>query len=139
MNVIPTKAKAGFDVRIPPTEDLPSFFNLMKSWAAAEGCECELVSGGMQNGVTDITPESIYYSILKKSFSTLGITVNAEIFPAGTDSRYFRHLGIPAFGFSPMNNTPILLHDHNEFLNEKVFLRGIEIYQELITQLSSQV
>lgn len=37
-----------------------------------------------------------------------------EIFPASTDARFFRELGIPAFGFSPMANTPILLHDHNE-------------------------
>lgn len=37
-----------------------------------------------------------------------------EIFPASTDARYFRDLGLPAIGFSPMANTPILLHDHNE-------------------------
>ena len=37
-----------------------------------------------------------------------------EIFPAATDCRYVREEGIPAFGFSPMANTPILLHDHNE-------------------------
>jgi hypothetical protein len=29
-------------------------------------------------------------------------------------------VGIPAFGFSPINRTPILLHDHNEFLSAKV-------------------
>ena len=46
-------------------------------------------------------------------------------------------LGIPALGFSPMNHTPILLHDHNEFLNEKIFLRGVEIYSELIPALAS--
>jgi aminoacylase len=37
-----------------------------------------------------------------------------EIFPAATDSRYFRERGFLAIGFSPMANTPILLHDHNE-------------------------
>lgn len=37
-----------------------------------------------------------------------------EIFPASTDARYFRLRGLPAIGFSPMANTPILLHDHNE-------------------------
>ena len=40
-----------------------------------------------------------------------------EIFPASTDARYFRLLGLPAIGFSPMANTPILLHDHNEVNN----------------------
>lgn len=37
-----------------------------------------------------------------------------EIFPASTDARYFRMKGVHAIGFSPMANTPILLHDHNE-------------------------
>lgn len=45
--------------------------------------------------------------------------------------------GHPAIGFSPMNHTPVLLHDHNEFLNEQVFLRGIEIYAHLISALAS--
>lgn len=36
-----------------------------------------------------------------------------------------------------MNNTPVLLHDHNEFLNEKIFLRGIEIYCEIISSLAN--
>lgn len=46
-------------------------------------------------------------------------------------------LGIPALGFSAMNHTPILLHDHNEFLNERVFLRGIGIYEDIITALGN--
>lgn len=46
-------------------------------------------------------------------------------------------MGIPAIGFSPMNRTPILLHDHNEFLNELVFLKGIAVYQKLIPALAN--
>lgn len=67
----------------------------------------------------------------------IGIEVEAEIFPAGTDSRFIRGLGIPAFGFSPMRNTPILLHDHNEYIQEAVFLEGIRIYERIITDLAS--
>ena len=46
-------------------------------------------------------------------------------------------IGLPALGFSPMNNTPILLHDHDEFLNEKVFLRGIQIYKKIIPAIAN--
>ncbi len=48
-----------------------------------------------------------------------------------------REVGIPALGFSPMNHTPVLLHDHNEFLNEKVFLRGIDIFEDIIVEMAS--
>lgn len=59
------------------------------------------------------------------------------ICPGATDARFVRELGIPAFEFSPINNTPSLLHDNNEFINEKVFLKGIEIYEEIIKNLSN--
>ena len=44
--------------------------------------------------------------------------------------------GCPAIGFSPMNGTPVLLHDHNEFLNKDVFLKGIDIYAVIIANLA---
>lgn len=36
-----------------------------------------------------------------------------------------------------MNHTKILLHDHDEFLNEKVFIKGLDIYYNLIKGLAS--
>jgi aminoacylase len=45
-------------------------------------------------------------------------------------------VGIPAIGFSPMPNTPTLLHDHNEFLNEAIFLKGIDIFVDLVANLA---
>lgn len=42
-----------------------------------------------------------------------------------------------AIGFSPINNTPVLLHDHDEFLDEKVFLKGVKIYEQLILNLAN--
>lgn len=59
------------------------------------------------------------------------------VFPGGTDSRYIRSIGIPAIGFSPMNNTPILLHDNDEFLQADVYLRGIEIYKKIISNIAN--
>ena len=46
-------------------------------------------------------------------------------------------MGIPALGFSAINNTPILLHDHNEYLREKTYLDGIGIYEEVIASVAS--
>jgi aminoacylase len=61
----------------------------------------------------------------------LGKELDIEIFPAATDSRFFRQRGIPSFGFSPMSNTPILLHDHNEFINEKVLFLFHYLFKKL--------
>lgn len=59
------------------------------------------------------------------------------MFPGGTDSRYLRSVGIPAIGFSPMINTPVLLHDHDEYLHADVFLKGIEIYKKIIAAVAN--
>ena len=60
-----------------------------------------------------------------------------KVFPGGTDSRFYRSFGLPAYGISPFRNTAILLHDHNEFLNSKVFLEGINVYVRLIEKLGN--
>lgn len=46
-------------------------------------------------------------------------------------------IGIPALGFSPMMYTPVLLHDHDEYLNENTFLNGINIYYNIIKGLAT--
>lgn len=70
-------------------------------------------------------------------FSYRGMDIVPEINAASGDSRYIRELGIAVFGFSPINNTPIRLHADNECLNVSVFLRGIEIYFNLIQALAN--
>jgi aminoacylase len=60
-----------------------------------------------------------------------------QVFPGGTDSRYIRAAGIPAIGFSPMNYTPVLLHDHDEFLHADIYLKGIEIYKKIIEKIAN--
>jgi aminoacylase len=64
--------------------------------------------------------------------------IQPQVFPAATDSRFLRALGIRALGFSPMRNTEIMLHENDEYLPEATFLEGIEIYVKVIEALASQ-
>lgn len=79
---------------------------------------------------------SSYQSIPTFSFFS-GEKTRVRVFPANTDSWYIRQAGIPALGFSPIKNTPVLLHDHNEFLHADTYLRGIEIYKKVIECLAN--
>ena len=58
------------------------------------------------------------------------------MFAGATDARFLREIGIPAFGLSPFRHTPILLHDHDEFLAAEQFLEGIRIYESLVAHLT---
>lgn len=44
---------------------------------------------------------------------------------------------IPAIGFSPMNNVPVLLHDHDEYLSADTYLTGIQIYKKIISNIAN--
>ncbi|XP_078270464.1 aminoacylase-1-like isoform X2 [Rhinoraja longicauda] len=137
-NVVPDELMAGFDIRIPPTVDLEAFEEQMKQWCqkAGEGVVCEFLQKTTGDKLTSIDPSDPWWSVFSNVCRQRDMTVQCEIFPAATDSRFIRQIGYPAIGFSPMNHTPILLHDHNEHLNQRVFLTGIDIYTHLLSALA---
>lgn len=66
-----------------------------------------------------------WWSVFKRAVTSAGGKLGKpEILASTTDARYMRQLGIPALGFSPMANTPILLHDHNEVRHLPILLKG---------------
>ncbi|XP_071960681.1 aminoacylase-1-like [Antedon mediterranea] len=137
-NVVPQQFKATFDIRIPPSVDLEEFEKKMNKWVedAGEGVRIEYIQKHTCQNLTSVNEESPWWRAFSKACDNMNMKLETEIFPAATDSRYLRAAGFPCLGFSPMNNTPILLHDHNEFLNEEIFLKGIKIYENIISELA---
>eukprot|EP00939_MAST-03C_sp_MAST-3C-sp1_P001931 g1931.t1 len=133
-NVVPEVARAGFDTRVPPSVNLLDYKKKIDSWAEEEGVTWEFQHCSPVNKVTSIDPDA---NVWWKTFKTVVPEAEPEIFPAGTDSRYLRELDIAAFGFSPMPFTPVLLHDHDEFINARIWLDGIGTFVRLITSLAN--
>ncbi|XP_036958096.1 aminoacylase-1-like [Acanthopagrus latus] len=138
-NVIPAEMDVSFDLRIPPTVNLQEFERQIKQWCkeAGEDVTYKFAQKHMNQNVTSTDENDPWWSTFSGACKSMNMTLEKEIFPAATDSRFIRAVGIPAIGFSPMNRTPILLHDHNEFLNEQVFLKGISVFERLISALAS--
>ncbi|XP_064610402.1 aminoacylase-1-like isoform X1 [Liolophura sinensis] len=139
VNMVPNEFVAYFDIRLNPREDLVAFEEQLKSWFAEAGKDVtyEILEKGYCHQLTSTDKSDPWWNAFSSTLENMNQAYETEIFPAGTDSRFLREIGLPAIGFSPMNNTPILLHDHNEFLNEKVFLKGIKVYEQLITSLGN--
>ncbi|KVH95533.1 aminoacylase-1-like [Cynara cardunculus var. scolymus] len=146
MNMQPSEAEAGYDVRLPPTVD-PDLLKkrIGEEWApATRNMSYDIVEKGplrdymgrpLMTATNDSNP---WWSVFKDAIKACGGELSKpEILSSTTDARYLRQLGIPTFGFSPMKNTPILLHDHNEYLKDSTFLEGIKIYESIIKSLSS--
>lgn len=146
MNMQPSEAEAGFDVRLPPTVD-PDLLKrrIAEEWApAARNMTFQLIEKGPirdYNGrplMTATNASNPWWSVFEKAIINAGERLSKpEILASTTDARYMRQMGIPTLGFSPMKNTPILLHDHNEFLEACVYLKGIKVYESVISSLSS--
>ncbi|KAL7587720.1 hypothetical protein Lser_V15G39982 [Lactuca serriola] len=148
MNLQPSEAHAGFDIRVPPIADQASLERrIAEEWAPASRNMTfeykQKVSVHGANGkpiLTAYDSSNPWWSLIEEAIvKAKGKIGKPEIFPASTDARYFRMKGVPAIGFSPMANTPILLHDHNEFLNKEEYLKGIEVYESILKAFASFV
>lgn len=138
-NVVPATMSASFDFRVAPDVDLKAFEEQLHSWCqeAGKGVTMDCIQKWENPQITSTDDSNPWWAAFSRVCKDMNLTVEPKIFPAATDSRYLRAVGVPALGFSPMNQTPVLLHDHNERLHEDVFLRGIDIYARLLPALAS--
>ena len=143
LNVIPTEFQAGFDIRVPVTMPIEAFKAMMDKWCEQEGVSWEFAAWSGSERITDHhfsstdRDESIWWQTFEDTCMALGMNITPAIFPAGTDSRFLRQTGIPAFGFSPMSGTEVMLHEHNEYLEVDIFLHGITLYESIIDKLAN--
>lgn len=135
-NVIPATGEVVFDCRVTHTdyneftcdiEHIARDYDLKVSWP-----------NGAPDGASGVSPlNTAWYKTIERSLGRWGAKVQPAIFPAATDSRFLRKVGVPAFGFSPMRNLPSTLHEHNEYLPRATYLEGIRVYMDLIPALAN--
>ena len=153
-NCVPPTATASLDIRISPHDNPADIGKMLDTWC--QECSSDAANGHrvsweflrdqngdandlMKHALTSTDPAANpWYSIFGGTLSALGHAFQPEVFPAATDSRFLRALGIRALGFSPMKNSEILLHENDEYIEEKVFLDGIAVYVGLIETLGKQ-
>ena len=143
VNVVPDQYVLIFDCRIKPNShhSFQEFLVDLMRRTPKENDDEVKISYLADTGpllLTNIENSSWWLEGFKQTLNDMKCKSNWTIFPAGNDSRFLRNAGYPAIGFSPIINTPILLHDHNEHLSKDVFLNGIEIYVKLIQNLTNQ-
>ncbi|XP_060676322.1 uncharacterized protein LOC132805413 [Ziziphus jujuba] len=148
MNLQPSEAEAGFDIRVPPNADPEALeTRIAQEWAPASRnmtfefkMKVPVRDKFGRPVITTTDSSNPWWNLLEEAVRKAnGKLDKPEINLGTTDARYFRVLGIPAIGFSPMINTPARLHDHNEFLHKDEYLKGIHIYESIIRAYASHV
>ncbi|XP_037732142.1 aminoacylase-1 [Drosophila subpulchrella] len=136
-NVVPPLLEAIFDIRIAITQDADALEKQIRDW-------CDEAGGGIEldfilrcpSVETKIDASNRFWLGFKKGLDELGLITHTRVFPGATDSYYLRRVGVPALGFSPINNTPMLLHNHDEYLRADTYLHGIQVYRKLIPAIA---
>jgi aminoacylase len=124
-------------MRLPPSMDLNELNSQCQSWAVSNGVSYERLVGVLENPVTSIDPaESRWWKTFSETCQQLHLDVKPEIFPAATDSRFLRRIGVQCLGFTPLPRTPVLLHDHDERIDINIYIQGLDIYSALIKALA---
>jgi aminoacylase len=138
-NVLPPFMEVTVDIRIAVNVNHKDFEEMLIRWSkeSGENVEIEYEVKEQFCPPTAIDDSNIYWSGFKKAIDDMNLKIKTQIFPAGTDSAYIRVQNIPALGFSPMNFTPSLLHDHDEHLKADIYLKGIEIYQNILSNIGN--
>jgi len=164
MNMIPSSAEAGMDVRVPPTVDAAAVEATILGWLSAAcvgGADAALPGGGGQPPLFEWTTvcEGVSFRYTHKvdvpivsplepaandfagafvdAMAGAGVAWREDIFPAATDARFLRERGVPVFGMSVMTATPELLHTHDERLGVAAVAEGVRVYEAVVGALAA--
>lgn len=134
LNVVTEDAEAGIDMRVSPSADFAALRRKIYSWLEP-GVTLEWVQEFPLSPPTPLTTP--YYAVLVDVAKKFGVKLDTAVFPAATDSRFLRLAGIPAFGISAIKETPVLLHDVDEWLAEDTLIAGVLFYKNLVSGLAN--
>jgi len=140
VNVIPAESSISFDARLLPTESHHNFFKKIEKLA---GKDVEVIPIG--TGKSDPLPSGYktqYFRGIKKVVNGLmgPIPVLPFLTTGATDLRYFRNLGIPAYGFFPIilsNEELFRMHGKDERISIVALQQGLVGTYEIVKFLAT--
>lgn len=142
VNVIPSESVAYFDARLLPTEKHETFFKRIHTLA---GGDVEISRIG--SGISEPAPSgfnTVYFKGIKKAIRRKkgDIHVLPFITTGATDLRYFRNLGITAYGFFPATisiDDVLRMHGKNERISVEGFAEGMNNTYDIAKFLSGDI
>lgn len=144
MNMIPSTARCGYDIRVPPHVDPKMMEAEIESWlVCSDGKRCPGLEYTFVHKVhvPAMTKEdSPFWRAFSQGLAESrgrapGPAALPGVFFAATDARFVREVDVPSIGFSPMELMPVLLHKHDEFITVDGYMSGIKTYESILKRL----
>ena len=141
VNVIPSRAEAGLDCRLLPGTDADAFLRRTKSLLADQRISIDFIQQPDPGPISPTNGEAwdAIQKVVARDFP------NTFVVPwmttGGTDSRFLREKGVPAYGFVPIVlevRERERIHGVDERLSVENLNRGIKATYDLTTLLCTQ-
>ncbi len=138
VNVIPEQAEAEIDCRLLPDTDAAEFHRWLRGRIADERVRVEVMESSPPSGIAPL--DSAFYRAVTRAVErhVPGSTVYPLLMAGGTDGRYFRQRGYPAYGFGPMVLEPEDIsraHGIDERISIENLVLGIKMARDIIREL----
>ncbi|CAH0693824.1 unnamed protein product [Chilo suppressalis] len=139
VNVLPEELSASFDVRIAPDVDHDEFDKMIQSWCdeAGEGVSFKYYTKNPRIAPTKVDDSAVFFTAIKQSLDKMDVKLSCSICPGTTDARFVRKQGIPAINLTPINNTPMLLHAHDERIHVDRYREGIHVMENILEAVAN--
>ncbi|KXN66402.1 Zn-dependent exopeptidase [Conidiobolus coronatus NRRL 28638] len=135
-NVVPDTLWAYYNIRVSPTIGSQTTKKLLNKWASRAGVNLTYFNDADPT-ISLNDSNAHFYNTVINTTKEFGVDIKTQIFPGGTDSRYLRESGIPAYSITPCANVETLAHDHNEYLPVRCLQAGVLFYENLLPKLSN--
>jgi acetylornithine deacetylase/succinyl-diaminopimelate desuccinylase-like protein len=140
VNVIPAESSISFDARLLPTQSHDHFFKKIEKLAGKD-VKVVPVGTGKSDPLTSGYNTQYFKGIKKAVTNLIGpIPVLPFLTTGATDLRYFRNLGIPAYGFFPItltNEELFRMHGKNERISIVALKQGLIGTYEILKFLAT--
>ena len=138
VNVIPTESEATFDARILPEEEHEHFLAQVQKVA---GRDVEVVPLSRGDSIPSRYDTDFFRAIRRVVKARKGnIPVLPFITTGATDLRYFRGMGITAYGFSPIilsREEHLTMHSVDERISVEGFTEGLDATYAIVKELAT--
>jgi aminoacylase len=131
VNIIPSKAQATIDIRIPSRLLMEDGIALLNEIIGKYKSVSYEILATSKERVTAISTDSIFYQVLAQTIIEQGLTPKPFTFEATTDARFYSSRGIETMGFTPFTGKPNL-HGIDESITINELLQGISLLQAFL-------
>ena len=138
VNIIPGKAEAQLDCRLLPGQDVEEFIAYIKEKLKDDEIDIEVME---ENPATESPSDTEGYGVIEDVIREKfpDSIISPHMLTGASDSRFFREVGIPAYGviagiFSLVDLTS-MIHGIDEKISEENLIMGTEVIAEIVERL----